>query len=69
MAKREKTIVIDGIRTCVKEDARIIDVVPREVFSVVTQEGALIPRSQFNKIPLPDNFDVCLTEINKGGER
>lgn len=65
MAK-PKPIFIDGEYRQVKPTARIIDVVPPEVASVVTQEGALIPRSEFSRVPVPNGFQTNLSTINKG---
>ena len=65
MAK-PKPIFIDGEYREVKPTARIIDVVPPEVASVVTQEGALIPRSEFARVAVPQGFQTNLSAINKG---
>lgn len=67
MAQRNKTVVIDGYATPVKEEARIADVVPPDANQVVTRTGELIPRSRFSTVPVPDAFDVYLSQINKGG--
>ncbi|MGH8584398.1 MAG: hypothetical protein ACREWG_16835 [Gammaproteobacteria bacterium] len=67
MAKREKTVVIDGYATPVGESARIADVAPVEASQVITREGEIIPRSRFATVPVPDAFDVYLSQINKGG--
>ncbi len=65
MAK-PKPIFIDGEYREVKPTARIIDVVPADVTSVVTQDGALIPRSEFSRVPVPQGFQTNLSTINKG---
>ncbi len=65
MAK-PKPIFIDGEYREVKPTARIIDVVLPEVTSVVTQAGALIPRSEFSRVPVPEGFQTNLSAINKG---
>lgn len=67
MAK-PKPIIIDGEYREVKPTARIIDVVPADVTSVVTQDGALIPRSEFSRVPVPQGFQTNLSTINKGAE-
>lgn len=65
MAK-PKPIFVDGEYREVKPTARIIDVVPEEVTSVVTHDGALIPRSEFARVPVPEGFQTNLSAINKG---
>ncbi len=65
MAK-PKPILIDGEYREVKPTARIIDVVPAEVTSVVTHDGALIPRSEFSRVAVPEGFQTNLSAINKG---
>ncbi len=65
MAK-PKPVFIDGEYREVKPTARIIDVVLPEVTSVVTQDGALIPRSEFARVPVPEGFQTNLSAINKG---
>ncbi len=65
MAQR-KPIVIDGAVKDVSSKSTITDLVPREVMSVVTNEGKLIPRSHFSQVPLPDGFETNLNTINKG---
>ena len=65
MAQR-KPIVIDGAVKDVSYKSTITDLVPREVMSVVTNEGKLIPRSHFSQVPLPDGFETNLNTINKG---
>lgn len=65
MAK-PKPILIDGEYREVKPTARIIDVVPQDVTSVVTHDGALIPRSEFSRVAVPEGFQTNLSAINKG---
>lgn len=65
MAKR-KTISIDDELRQVRSDAKIIDVVPHEVGSIFTLDGALIPRSEFARVPVPEGFETNLSTINKG---
>lgn len=65
MAK-PKPILIDGEYREVKSTARIIDVVPEEVTSIVTHDGALIPRSEFSRVAVPEGFQTNLSAINKG---
>lgn len=67
MAQRSKTVVIDGYATPVQDEARIADVVPAEANQVIAGTGELIPRSRFSTVPVPDAFDVYLSQINKGG--
>ncbi len=66
MAKREKTVVIDGYATPVNESARIADVVPVDTSQVITREGEIIPRSRFATVPVPEAFDIYPSQINKG---
>lgn len=66
MAK-PKPIVIDGEVREVKSSAKVIDVVPEDVSSIVTHEGTLIPRSEFKNVPVPQGFQTNLSAINKGG--
>lgn len=65
MAKR-KPIIIDGSLREVRTDAKLADIVTPEVQSVVTTQGALIPRSEFTRVPVPDGFETNLSPINKG---
>lgn len=66
MAKR-KPFVIDGEVREVKADAKLAEVVAPDVQSVVTHSGALIPRSEFMRVPVPEGFETNLSAINKGG--
>jgi hypothetical protein len=61
-----KPIVIDGEVHEVRNDAKIIDVVPQDVNSITTRDGAFIPRSEFARVSVPDGFETNLTAINKG---
>lgn len=65
MAKR-KSILIDGMVREVKMGAKVSDVVDDEVESIVTDEGKLIPSSEFRKVPIPQGFETNLSAINKG---
>jgi hypothetical protein len=65
MAK-QKPVLIDGKLRTVAEDARIIDVVPEEVKTVVTRGGELISREDFARVPVPQGFETNLSRINKG---
>lgn len=64
MASR-KPVNIDGETYSVPSDARIIDVVPEETASIVTHDGAVIPRADFNR-QVPNGFEMNLSPINKG---
>lgn len=66
MAK-PKPIVIDGEVREVSQSSKVVDVVPPDVTSIVTHDGNLIPRSEFNNIPVPEGFQTNLSAINKGG--
>jgi hypothetical protein len=68
MAKREKTIVMNGVATPVFEDSRISDVVPVEATEVITRTGQVIPRSEFTSREVPNAFDVNWSSINKGAD-
>ena len=65
MAQR-KPIVIDGLVTEVLDKATLADIVPRDVTSVFTQDGQLVQRDQFRRVPVPDGFETNLSPINKG---
>lgn len=65
MAQR-KPIVIDGLVTEVREKSTLADVVPKEVNSVLTSDGQLVPREHFRRVPVPDGFETNLSPINKG---
>ena len=67
MAKR-KPIIIDGEIREVKADAKLAEVVAPDVQSVVTHSGALIPRSEFVRVPVPEGFETNLSAINKGSD-
>ena len=66
MAQR-KPIVIDGLVTEVPETTTLADIVPRDVTSVYTNDGRLVPRDQFGRVPVPDGFETNWSAINKGG--
>lgn len=68
--QRLKTVLIDGESLLAPADARIVDVVPREVTAVssidpVSGKSQLIQRSEFNR-PLPEGFTTHLTHVSKG---
>ena len=63
---KTKTVSIDGQATEVRPDATLADVVPFGVQSIATTGGALIPREQFARVPVPEGFDTNLSVINKG---
>jgi hypothetical protein len=65
MAKR-KPVVIDGEVRDVNEGATLSEIVGPEVKSVVTSDGALVDRSQFARVGIPDGFETNLSAINKG---
>jgi len=65
MAK-PKPIYIDGKYREMKPTARIIDVVPPEVSSIVTQEGALMPCSESARVLVSECFQTNPSAINKG---
>lgn len=66
MAK-PKPIVIDGEFREVDHRATISDLVPDDVAAIVTHDGALIPRKDFAKVPIPQGFETNLSAVNKGG--
>lgn len=65
MAKR-KPVLIDGLQQEVKADAKVADVVTKDVQSIMTLEGELIPSSEFKRVPVPYGFETNLSAINKG---
>lgn len=65
MAER-KPVVINQIPTQVDGNATISDVVPINVTSILNRQGQVIPRSDFERTPLPESFETNLTEIDKG---
>jgi hypothetical protein len=65
MAK-PKPVMINNECTVVDADARLVDVLPADVGSIVTYDGTLIPRSEFTRVPIPDGFETNLSTINKG---
>ena len=65
MAQR-KPVVIDDDLFYADPRARIIDLVPEDVQSITTRDGAVISRSAFARTPLPDGFETNLSAINKG---
>ena len=64
MANR-KNVQVDGEMHSVPVDAKISDVVPPDTASIVTHDGVVIPRQEFNK-PVPEGFEMNLSPINKG---
>lgn len=66
MAK-QKPILIDGEFRNVSPNAKIIDVVPNDVGSITTHDGALISKADFARVPVPEGFETNLSAINKGG--
>ena len=65
MAQR-KPIVIDGETRVVPDKSTLSDVLMPDVQSVVTHGGALIPRAEFGRTPVPDGFETNLSGIDKG---
>ena len=65
MAQR-KPIVINGDVIDVPSHAFVSDVVPKNVQSIVTHNGELIPRDRFTQVPVPAGFETNLAAINKG---
>ena len=65
MAQRKPIVIDDEIRE-VPTYAVIEDVVPKDVTSVVTHTGDLIPRERFSQVPVPSGFATNLAAINKG---
>ena len=64
---RPKPIVIDGEYVNIGTAAKLADVVPAEVSSIVTHDGELISRADFARVPVPQGFQTNLSAINKGG--
>lgn len=65
MAKR-KPVCIDGETIEVKTVDTLADILPKDVPSVVTHAGKMVPRSEFSSVPVPEHFDTNLSTINKG---
>ena len=61
-----KPIRIDDQIVTVDKGAPLARIVPAEVQSVRTAEGALITRDQFARVPIPEGFETNLSAINKG---
>jgi hypothetical protein len=47
--------------------SQLKEILAPEVQSVRTDEGALITRADFARVPIPDGFETNLSAINKGG--
>lgn len=63
---RRKPIIIDNVVTEVADSAKLSDIVPRNVTSIVTTDGRLVRREDFERVKLPDGFETNLSPINKG---
>jgi hypothetical protein len=64
-AKRRK-LNIDGEYYEVDAGVKLADIVGREVKQVVSQDGNVIPRSEFSKVQAPAVMTTNLAEIEKG---
>ncbi|MBL8529589.1 MAG: hypothetical protein JNL68_18065 [Burkholderiales bacterium] len=62
-----KPIRIDGQPVAVDVQSRLKDILAPDVQSVRTEQGALITRADFARVPIPDGFETNLSAINKGG--
>jgi hypothetical protein len=65
MAQR-KPVIIDGEFREVSSTDTLADVAGREVQTVLTADGAIIPRAEFAQWPVPDGFETNLTPQEKG---
>jgi hypothetical protein len=65
MAQR-RPIIIDGEYSEVPSSARLLDVTPPNVQSVLTSDGQIISRADFARHPAPDGFETNLTPQVKG---
>ncbi len=63
MAK-PKPVIIDGEYKIVQGNS-LADIVSPEVTSISTA-GKLIPRSEFDNVPIPVGFETHLSPIEKG---
>lgn len=63
---KTKPVQIDGQLYQTPAAATVADVVPWNLQSITTTSGALIPREQFARMPVPEGFDTNLSSINKG---
>lgn len=65
MAQR-KAVTIDFVPREVKITDTLNDILPPSVNSIIDAQGRIISKQQFERTPVPDNFETNLTEIDKG---
>ena len=65
---KTKTVRIDDRLYEPQPGATVADMVPWDVQSIITPSGALIPREQLARVPVPEGFDTNLSVINKGDD-
>lgn len=63
---RRRPVLIDGDYRVVSSEARLSDVVQPGVSSVLSSDGAVIPRSEFARHAVPDGFETNLAPLVKG---
>jgi hypothetical protein len=63
---KTKPVRIDDQLATTAPGAMLADILPFDIQSVTTPEGALITRDQFARVPVPAGFDTNLSAINKG---
>ena len=56
----------DDQTPAVEANGSLVDLLPPEVMSVRTDQGVLITRDQFARVPIPGEFQTNLSSINKG---
>ncbi|MBL8528386.1 MAG: hypothetical protein JNL68_11930 [Burkholderiales bacterium] len=62
-----KSIRMDGKTVAVDTRSPLKDILAPDVQSVRTEQGALITRADFARVPIPEGFETNLSAINKGG--
>ena len=63
---KTKPVRIDDQLAATPPGATLAEILPFDIQSVTTPQGALITRDQFARVPVPAGFDTNLTAINKG---
>ncbi len=61
-----RPVVIDGEFREVPAHGSLASIMPVDVMSVRTDQGALVTRDHFATTPIPDGFEANLSQINKG---
>jgi len=61
-----RPVIIDGEFREVPAHGSLAGIMPDDVMSVRTDQGALVTRDRFANTPIPDGFQANLSRINKG---